>query len=381
MTPTSRPPKDRYDVVVIGGGAAGLSAAVTLGRALRSVVVLDDGRPRNAPAEGVHGFLTREGMSPQALLGVGRAEARSFGATLLDTSAVTAARSSEGFTVGLADGGTVIGRRLLVATGLTDGLPPIPGLREQWGAGVVHCPYCHGYEIRGRRIGVLGTGPLSVHQALLFRQWSDDITLFLNDTVAPSDEDWDRLAARSVRVVDGCVVSVDAADGVLTGVTLLGGRHMDLQALAVGTRMEARSALLEPLGLVAREHPSGMGHALDGGPMGSTEVPGLYVAGNVANLAAQVVVAAAEGTMAGAAINADLVQEETAWAVEGVRGPFSAALEAEVSDRVLGVRRHGLADGLADGLAGGVHHGVHDGVAGDAAPDGTKARGGVRRAG
>ncbi len=347
MTATSRPPEDRYDVVIVGGGAAGLSAAVTLGRALRAVAVVDDGRPRNAPAEGVHGFLTREGMSPLALLEVGRAEARSFGATLVDASAVAARRSSGGFTVDLADGGSVSGRRLLVATGLTDGLPPIPGLREQWGAGVVHCPYCHGYEIRGRRIGVLGTGPLSVHQTLLFRQWSDDITLFLDDTVAPTDEDWDRLAARSIRVVDGAVVSVDAAGGVLTGVTVRGGHHFDLEALAVGTRMKARSALLEPLGLTAQEHPSGMGHALDGGPMGSTSVPGLYVAGNVSNLSAQVVVAAAEGTMAGAAINADLVQEETAWAVEGLRGPFSAPLEAEVSDRVLGPRRHGLDESSA----------------------------------
>ncbi|MDQ0735858.1 NAD(P)/FAD-dependent oxidoreductase [Arthrobacter agilis] len=311
MAPTSRPLKDRYDVVVIGGGAAGLSAAVTLGRALRSVIVVDDGRPRNAPARGVHGFLTREGMSPRALLDAGRTEAESFGATLVDAGAVAVRHTGEGFTVDLADGRSVSGRRLLVATGLTDGLPAIPGLREQWGAGVVHCPYCHGYEIRGRSIGVLGTGPLSVHQALLFRQWSDDITFFLNDTVLPSDDDWDRLAARSIRVVDGAVVSVDAADGVLTGVTVEGGTVFPLQALAVGTRMEARSTLLEPLGLVAQEHPTGMGHSLAGGPMGSTSVPGLFVAGNVSNLSAQVIVAAAEGTMAGAAINADLVQEDT----------------------------------------------------------------------
>jgi thioredoxin reductase len=366
MAITSRPGNNRYDVVVIGGGAAGLSAAVTLGRALRSVVVIDDGKPRNAPAQAVHGFLTRDGMSPRALLDAGRSEAESFGASLMDSGAVAARRSVEGFAVDLADGRSVTGRRLLVATGLADGLPDIPGLREQWGAGVVHCPYCHGYEIRGRRIGVLGTGPLSVHQTLLFRQWSDDITLFLNDTVAPTDDEWDRLAARGIRVVDGAVASVDATDGVLTGVTLQGGRQMDLQALAVGTRMEARGALLEPLGLPLQEHPSGMGHSLVGGPMGSTAAPGVYVAGNVSNLAAQVVVAAAEGMMAGAAINADLVEEETAWAVEGVRGPFSAAVEAEVSERVLGTRRHGLDDGP---------------ITGAAAPLGSGPREGVRRAG
>ena len=344
MPAINQPLQDRYDVVVVGGGPAGLSAAVTLGRALRSVLVIDAGEPRNAAAQGVHGFLTREGMHPLALLEAGRAEAESYGSTLLAAEVSQLRRDAEGFAVELSDGRTVRGRRLLLATGLADRLPDIPGLRDQWGTGVVHCPYCHGYEIRGRRIGVLGTGPLSMHQALLFRQWSEDITLFLNDTVRPTDEEWDRLAARSIRVVDGAVSSVDATDGVLTGVTVA-GRSFDLQALAVGTRMESRAALLEPLGVTAQDHPTGMGRFVEAGPRGSTAVPGVYVAGNASNLAAQVIVAAAEGTMAGAAINAELVEEETAWAVEGYTGPFSASSEAEVSVRVLGTRRHGLDDG------------------------------------
>ncbi|TKV29420.1 NAD(P)/FAD-dependent oxidoreductase [Arthrobacter sp. NamB2] len=347
MSTTSQPLQDRYDAVVVGGGAAGLSAAVTLSRALRSVLVIDAGQPRNAAARGVHGFLTREGMDPLALLDTGRTEAESYGATIVRAEAEAVLRTSEGFDVVLTDGRSVTGRRILFATGLSDGLPEIPGLREQWGAGVVHCPYCHGYEIRGQRIGVLGTGALSVHQALLFRQWSDDITLFLNDSLTPTDEEWDRLAARAVRVVEGAVTSVDSAGGTLTGVTVAGGHTFDLQALAVGTRMESRSILPGSLGLTTQQHPSGMGHFIEPGPMGATAVPGVYVAGNVSNLGAQVIVAAAEGTMAGAAINANLVEEETAWAVEAHRGPFSAASEADVSARVLGLRRHGLEDGLA----------------------------------
>ena len=316
---------NRYDVVIIGAGAAGLSAATTLSRALRSVLVIDSGNPRNAPAAGVHGYLSRDGMNPRELLSAGRREVLSYGGTVLDGEAVSARRTPDGFEVVLGDARRFSGRRLLVTTGLADELPPIDGLREQWGKGVVHCPYCHGWEIRGQRIGVLGTGPLSVHQALLFRQWSADITLFLNDTVEPTDEEWDRLAARSVRVVNGAVASVDAAGGVLTGLTLRQGTSFDIQALAVGSRMEARSALLESLGLSSQLHPSGAGRYIETDAMGATAARGVYAAGNVTNLMAQVVAAAAEGVLTGARINADLIEEETRCAVEGHFGPFSAA--------------------------------------------------------
>lgn len=335
----------RYDVVIVGGGAAGLSAATTLGRALRSVLVIDSGTPRNGPAAGIHGYISRDGMNPRELLTIGRSEVLSYGGTVVDGDAVSARRTPDGFEVILGDARRFAGRRLLVTTGLTDELPPIDGLREQWGKGVVHCPYCHGWEIRGQRIGVLGTGPLSVHQALLFRQWTGDITLFLNDTVEPTDEEWDKLAARSVRVVDGAVASVDAVEGVLTGLTLRQGSSFDVQALAVGTRMEARSALLESLGLSPQVHPSGAGRYIEADAMGATAVRGVYAGGNASNLMAQVITAAAEGAMAGARINADLIEEETRWAVEGHFGPFSAASEAAVSKMVLGHRRHGLDDG------------------------------------
>lgn len=338
----------RYDVVIVGGGAAGLSAATTLGRALRSVLVIDSGTPRNAPAAGVHGYLSRDGMNPRELLAIGRSEVLSYGGTVIDGDAVSARRTPEGFEVVLGDSRRFSGRRLLVTTGLTDGLPRIDGLREQWGQGVVHCPYCHGWEIRGQRIGVLGTGPLSVHQALLFRQWSPDITLFLNDTVEPTDEEWDKLAARSITVVRGAVASVNAVDGVLTGLTLRQGTSFAVQALAAGTQMEAESALLESLGLTSQVHPSGAGHFIETDATGATAVPGVYAAGNVSNLMAQVITAAAEGVMAGARINADLIEEETRWAVEGRFGPFSAAAESAVSRTVLGHRRHGLSAASAE---------------------------------
>ena len=185
---------DEYQVVVIGGGAAGLSAAVTLGRALRSVLVIDAGEPRNAPAAGVHGFLSRDGIDPRELLDMGREEARGYGVDFIAGVAV-AARSTAGaeegaelsFDVELADGRTVKARRVLVTTGLTDVLPDIGGIRERWGRDVLHCPYCHGWEVRNKAIGILGSVPMALHQTMLFRQWSPNITLFLNDVVEPTD--------------------------------------------------------------------------------------------------------------------------------------------------------------------------------------------------
>jgi thioredoxin reductase len=332
----------RYDVVIVGGGAAGLSAATTLARALRSVLVIDSGKPRNAPAAAVHGYLSRDGMNPRELLSIGRREVLAYGGTVIDGEVVSAWGTAGGFEVILGDGRRFSGRRLLLTTGLTDELPPIVGLREQWGKGVVHCPYCHGWEIRGQRIGVLGAGPLSVHQALLFRQWSPDVTLFLNDTVEPTGEEWDKLAARSVTVVDGAVASVDAVDGVLTGLTLGSGPSFDLQALAVGTRMEARSVLLESLGLSSQVHPSGAGRFIETDAVGATAIRGVYAAGNASNLLAQVITAAAEGVMSGAGINADLIEEETRWALKGQFGPFLAAPKAAVSEILAGHQSHGL---------------------------------------
>ena len=311
----------RYDVVVVGGGAAGLSGALTLARARRRLAVIDAGSPRNAPAAGVHNFLSRDGANPLALLGQGRAEVRGYGGHVISGQVTDLGHDDDGFAVTLAGGRATRARRLLVTTGLVDELPSVPGLRARWGRDVVHCPYCHGWEIRDQAIGVLGTGPMSAHQALLFRQWSPAITYFPHTTGGPSAEQAEQLAARGITVVPGEVAAVEITDDRLTGVRLRDGSVAAVQALAVATRMVARGDLLAGLGLKPAEHPSGMGEYIAADPTGRTEVPGVWVAGNVTDISAAVPGAVGSGALAGAHLNADLVAEETAQAVAAARVP------------------------------------------------------------
>lgn len=332
---------ETYDVVVIGGGAAGLNGALMLARSRRSVLVVDAGTPRNAPASGVHGLLGREGTPPAELLAKGRAEVRGYGGRIETGEVTSARRVGEGFAVTLADGRRVRARRLLVTTGLTDELPDVPGLRERWGREVLHCPYCHGWEVRDQAVGVLAGGPMSVHQALLFRQLSTDVAYFRGDT-ALTDEEEEQFAARGIAVVDGEPESVEIADDRLTGVRMRDGRVIARDALVVAPRMVARAAFLAELGLVPVEHPSGAGEHVPSGMAGATEVPGVWVAGNVTDLTAQVGAAAAAGALAGARINADLVTEETRAAVAAYRDVFTAEAESRLCEQVAGDRRHGL---------------------------------------
>ncbi|CAM4262340.1 NAD(P)/FAD-dependent oxidoreductase [Nocardia ninae] len=334
--------KDGYDVVVVGGGAAGLSGALMLGRARRSVVVIDAGAPRNTPATGVHGLLAREGMAPGELLARGRAEVRGYGGQVVTGEVTAVDRVDDGFAVTLADGRTVRARRLLVTTGLVDELPEVPGLRERWGRDVLHCPYCHGWEVRDQAIGVLGTGPMAVHQALLFRQWSADITLFTHTMPSPTAEEAEQLAARGIRVVAGEVAAFEIVDDRLAGVRLSDGTVVAREAVTVQSRMVARSNFLAALGLQPAPHPSGMGEHIPADGTGRTDVPGVWVAGNVTDLSAQVGGAAAAGAFAAAQINAELVTEETRRAVDAYRNPFSPENEAEVGELVSAERRHGL---------------------------------------
>ncbi|GAA4933878.1 thioredoxin reductase [Actinomycetospora succinea] len=303
------------DTLVIGGGAAGLSGALTLARSRRSVLVLDAGEPRNAPADGVHAFLTRDGLPPAELVRLGRAEVESYGGHIRSGRAVAARRAGDLFAVDTAAGDTLHARRLLVATGLVDELPDLPGVRELWGHDVLHCPYCHGWEVRDRAVAVLGTGPNALHQVKLFSQLTDDLVYLRHQAPPLTAEEAEQLAALDVAVIDEEVTGLEIADGRLVGARLADGRVVARQALVVGPRFVARSAVLEDLGVQVLDHPIGGRYVATVDATGLTEAPGVWVAGNVSNLSAQVVAAAAEGTLAGARINADLVEEDIARAV------------------------------------------------------------------
>jgi thioredoxin reductase len=307
---------ENYDVVVVGGGAAGLSGAVALARSCRSVLVVDAGDPRNAPAGHVHNFLSRDGTPPSELYAAGRAEVRRYGGQV-ETGRVTAlARDGERFGVRIgAQAGerTVAARRLLVATGVRDVLPDVPGLAARWGIDVLHCPYCHGWEVRGRRIGILSTGPAAVHQALLFQQLSPHVTLLRHTGPAPEADQRKQLGALGVAIAEGEVERIEAGASGLTGVVLAGRGRLALDAVVVAPRLEARAGLLEPLGLEPAEILMGehqVGTRIEADRTGATVIPGVWVAGNLTDPMAQVMAVAAAGLTAGAAINLDLVLDD-----------------------------------------------------------------------
>ena len=308
-----------YDVIVIGGGAAGLGGAVALARSRRSVLVVDAGEPRNAPASGVHNYLGREGMNPLELLALGREELAGYGGEVVFGRVMDASASSDGgFRVGLEDGSNFEARRLLIATGLRDELPAVDGLIERWGKDVIHCPYCHGYEHRDQAIGVLASNPMVMHQALMFRQLSDDVVVFQHTAPAIGADALSQLSALGVRVVDGEVTGVVSGEDGVAGVRLAGGEVIARQVLVVAPRFSARTEGLKGLGLeVAEQEAEGfvLGSSLVADPTGKTSVPGVWAAGNIVSMSAQVMVSAGQGLMAGAQINFDLIQEDTRQAV------------------------------------------------------------------
>ena len=298
---------DRFDAVVVGGGPAGLSAALALGRARRRVLVAADGPPRNAPARAAHNVFTRDGTPPDELNRIGRAQLAPYPVTLRDAWAADAAPADGGFAVTFADGERVDARGLVLATGVRDVLPDVPGLADLWGTGVFHCPYCHGWEVAGRPLGVYARGEQALHLVRLLRGWTDDLVLFTDGPPGLAAEERARVERNGIAVREERVARVVGADGELEAVVLEGGEGVPRSGLLVSPEQVLRSDLPGRLGCALA--PDGR---VEAGVGGRTAVPGVFVAGDAGPGMQSVVAAMASGTLAGAMLNHDLLEAEFA---------------------------------------------------------------------
>ena len=276
------------------------------------MIVVDSGEPRNAPAAHSHSYLGREGRPPSELTTVGREEVRSYGGEILAGRVSRVTRTDDDrFRVELVGGHTVVARRVLAATGLVDELPDIDGLAEHWGHDVIHCPFCHGYEVRDRRIVQIVTHPRGLHTAPLFRQLSAQLTVVLHDPGDVDDSELEALRAGGVDVVHGQVSRiVTGADGHVAAVELAGHARIDADTVVVSPRFKVRVEPFVALGLRPAPHPTGLGDHVETDATGATAVPGLYAAGNVTDPSQQVLQAAADGSRVGAMISFSLAHDD-----------------------------------------------------------------------
>ena len=297
---------DAYDVVVVGGSWAGLAAATQLGRARRRVLVVDAGRPRNRFARSSHGFLGQDGRSPAEILETFRGQLLAYPTVRIHAGEVREAvqAGDAGFTVDLSTGESLRARRLILATGVVDELPELPGLAERWGDTVLHCPYCHGYEVADGRLGMLAASEASLHKALLLPDWSADVTLFTNGAVTPDAGQRAALDRRGVRLETRGVEGVEGDAPSLSGVRLRDGELVPLDALFVDTRNRMASPLAERLGCAFEEGP--MGPIVRTDDRRETTVPGVFCAGDAARAPHTATWAAADGVTAGVSAHQSL---------------------------------------------------------------------------
>ena len=294
-----------FDAIVVGGSFAGLTAATYIARARRSVCVIDAGAPRNRFAAHSHGVFAQDGSRPADMLAAARAQVAAYPTVhFVSGRATDASRTSVGFRVTLGSGDVLDGRKLVLAFGITDELPEIPGLRERWGSSVLHCPYCHGYEVSGRRLGVLDVSPMSIHQATLIAEWGPT-TFYVNGRRDPESEELRELRDRGLSIESGRVVALLGDAVSLTAVELDDGRMSAVDALFLGPPTRLNSPIAERLGCAIDEGPFGPVIRTD--LQKETTVPGVFAAGDITRPAHTVTWAMADGVTAGVAVHRSLV--------------------------------------------------------------------------
>ncbi len=298
--------EENYDALVVGGSFAGLAAATYIARAKRRVLVVDAGEPRNRFSPAAHGFLGHDGQSPGDILAAARQQVLAYPTAAMRTGEVVSIQSkTSSFDVRLNDGTTISSRKIVIATGLRDELPALPGLPERWGRTVLHCPYCHGYETGGGPLGVLATHPLSAHQANLVHDWGS-VTFFTNGAPLHDEETIAKLQARGVVIENTPIAALLGDAPALTGVALADGRELALNALFVAPTLH-QHPLIEQLQLAMDESPAGPLVRTDERRM--TSVPGIYAAGDIVRAGHSISFAVADGVTAGVSLHQALVAE------------------------------------------------------------------------
>lgn len=294
-----------YDVIIIGGSFAGMSAALQLARARRPILVVDAGHPRNRFADASHGFLGQDGVAPATIMREALRQLSAYPSVdFIHGQATSATGELDRFEVVLEAGAAHAARRLVLATGVADTLPDIPGLAERWGQSVMHCPYCHGYEVRDRRIGVLANHPMSSHQALMLPDWGPT-TFFTQGMVAVDEELAAKLAARGVAVETTAIVEVLGEGLAISGVRLADGRSVALEAIFTAPQTAPASPLAAQLNCAFEDGMTGQHVKLEAGQL--TTVPGVYSAGDAASPMHNATLASAAGVMAGIGAHQSLI--------------------------------------------------------------------------
>lgn len=294
------------DVIVIGGSFAGQSAAMQLARARQNVLLIDAGVPRNRFAEASHGFLGQDGKAPHEIIREATSQLLNYPTVeRLHGEAQHAARAGDQFVVRMANGANHHAKRLVLATGVTDTLPDIPGMWERWGNTVLHCPYCHGYEVRDRPLGIIASSPLSAHQAVLIPDWGPT-TYFTQGLYEPTPEEAALFDRRGVTIERTPVVALLGDAPELRAVELADGRRIDMAAVFIAPRTRPTSGLAESLGCALEERPTGPFIKVDA--WGLTSLPGVYAAGDATTPLHNATIASASGVLAGIAAHQSLVR-------------------------------------------------------------------------
>ncbi len=320
----------RYDAVVVGAGAAGLSAALMLGRSRRRILVLDGGEPRNAPSSGVHYFLTRDGTPPEELLRIGREQLGAYPSVEVWEEGATGAAGSDGDFRVMLEGGSVVGaRKILLATGVRDEVSEKPGFRELWGRGIYHCPYCHGWEVRDRPLAILAKTEHLVMQVTLIRNWSRDLVALTDGESGLEPDARDRLAALGVPLREEKISSLEGdGDGGLRRILFEDGSEIEREALFYGPPQRQRSDLAEFLGGEVEAVGPFPALVKSDPTTRETTVRGVYVAGDAGSIMQGAIMAAASGATAAAFLNHALCGEDAEARVAGNGGAASRAADA-----------------------------------------------------